>query len=83
MPCAQRDEGASDPVSRKKEQLAEEIPSLDLSLEDCDLGEHFGMSEEIGPTLSQWTGRKGYLGLGEEAWSPCCSWMLQFDSSQS
>lgn len=67
MPCAQCNEGTSDPASRKGERLAEEIPSLDLSLENCDLGEHFNMSKEIGPALSQWTGRKGYLGLGEDA----------------
>lgn len=84
MPCAQCNEGASDPASRRGERLAEEIPSLDLSFEDCDLGEHFGVSKEIGPILSQRTGKKSYLGLGEEAWSPCCSWLLlQFNSSQS
>lgn len=67
MPCAQCNEGTSDPASRKGERLAEEIPSLDLSLENCDLGEHFSMSKKIGPALSQWTGRNGYLGLGEDA----------------
>lgn len=53
-------------MSRKGERLAEEIPSLDLSLDNSDLGEQFSVSKEIGPSLSQGTGRKGYLGLGED-----------------